>query len=501
MATTTRYLLLSDLHLADVEDHADGWKAHKHSRHTFDPVLDAVVDGFLAGARPYDTSTVILNGDIVDFDLVTAIPEHPAWPVSPRERRRGLAATAEKSAWKLQQILAHHAGFVSTLARVLGQGHTVVWVIGNHDLELCFAEAQTVLGKAVAASQEAQGFKVCGAVTFEPWFYFVPGEIYVEHGHQYDRFSSQDVVLQPTDCSDGPERAVLSMGNVSNRTLLGRMGYFNPHASDYILSGLGYITHWLRHYAFTRRSLVFSWLLGSIAVFFELLGIARRRRRNPPNRAAALQAEAVRKGLPLDVIEAIDAGRRQPVDRHPWRMARELWLDRVLLATLMVGGTVALGLSPVPLWVALMVPLCGFPLLYLVYDGLATGDSIYSMEQEAHQHARAIARLLPVRVVSFGHSHVPEVVPLAPGVSYANTGTWAAMPRADLSLEPGLRNALVVTCSAGRAHLSLESHQVSPLMPPLAHLHTLPVQTAVLEAPHGQASELTSSAPATMPRG
>ena len=31
-----RYLIVSDLHLCDVEDHSDGWKAYKNSRYRFD---------------------------------------------------------------------------------------------------------------------------------------------------------------------------------------------------------------------------------------------------------------------------------------------------------------------------------------------------------------------------------------------------------------------------------------------------------------------------------
>jgi len=473
MEPIRRYLVLSDLHLADLEDHADGWKAHKHSRHRFDSPLDRVVNRFLAAAKPDTRSTLVLNGDIVDFDLVMAIPEPAPWPVSRREQRRGLAPTPQKSAWKLRRILADHPEFLSTVARTLAGGHDIIWVLGNHDGELFFPETQAVIREALPALQIGDAAPKPGKLRFEPWFYYVPGQVYIEHGHQYDRFSSQRRILDPVDKSRPQPRALLSMGNVSNRTLLGRMGTFNPHASDYILSTPGYFKHWLKHYAFNRRSLLLTWILGSIAVFFELVGIGNRERRRPPLKPEILAAEAEHQGLPVETLLAIDAERQAPVSQHPWRMARELWLDQVLLALLMVGGTIALALSPSPLWVALMVPLCAFPLSYLIYERLATGDSIFTMEHEAQHHARAIARLLPVRVVSFGHSHVPELLPLAPGVTYANSGTWAPVPGPDGAPKPGLRNALVIVCSAGRAEVRLESHQERASMPPLARLRAM----------------------------
>jgi len=91
-----RYLVLSDLHLCDVEEHPDGWKVYKSARFHFDDELAELLASFrarCAAARP----TLVLNGDIFDFDQVIAVPEQPPWPVSLGERRRGLDATASKS--------------------------------------------------------------------------------------------------------------------------------------------------------------------------------------------------------------------------------------------------------------------------------------------------------------------------------------------------------------------------------------------------------------------
>ena len=77
MSTTRRYLVISDLHLADLESHADGWKSYKHPRFTFDEELDRIVRRFVAEADSTAERVLVLNGDIVDFDLITRVPDEP----------------------------------------------------------------------------------------------------------------------------------------------------------------------------------------------------------------------------------------------------------------------------------------------------------------------------------------------------------------------------------------------------------------------------------------
>jgi hypothetical protein len=60
----------------------------------------------------------------------------------------------------------------------------------------------------------------------------------------------------------------------------------------------------------------------------------------------------------------------------------------------MTGGTVALALVPIPLWIKLMVPLSAFPALFFVYEWLAHGETVFSVESVLHQYALRVARLV-----------------------------------------------------------------------------------------------------------
>ena len=77
-----RYLVVSDLHLVDVEEHEDGWKAYKGARYFFNKELDGLVKSFVKESTGGDRLTLILNGDIIDLDMVTSTPEQAPWDVS-----------------------------------------------------------------------------------------------------------------------------------------------------------------------------------------------------------------------------------------------------------------------------------------------------------------------------------------------------------------------------------------------------------------------------------
>jgi UDP-2,3-diacylglucosamine pyrophosphatase LpxH len=454
-----RYLVLSDLHLCDVEEHADGWKAYKRRRYLFDDDIEALVQRFLDEGDADEERILVLNGDIIDFDVITAVPHDPPWPVSRRERKRGLDPDEDKSRWKLERVLEQHGAFVETLARFVAGGHQLVYVAGNHDSELHFPKVREAFLEALSRRARGLGLPFDSArVCFEPWFYYVPGEIYVEHGQQYDYYTSFRYILSPFVPTE-PPRIALPMGNLSNRYLMTQMGFFNPHASDYILNIYRYLLHWLRYYAFSRRSIAINWFLGSLLVLARLLVTKRQVRRDPPDEAALLRAHAAAKGLPRETLEALDRLKRPPITNRVFRIIREFWIDRLLMALIMTGGTIALALVAVPLWVKLMVPLTAFPLFYFIYEEAVRGETIFSAEHEYPNLARRIAEILPTKVVALGHSHKPMLLPLGEGVTYVNTGTWAPIFRGFGSdeLVAGLRNALLVFVHDDHAHVEFES--------------------------------------------
>lgn len=459
-----RYLILSDLHLCDIEEHRDGWKFFKSSRYLVDQPVADLVSRFESGSADGDRNTLIFNGDVFDFDLVTSVPVHPPWKVSWLERRCGLFSSPEKSVWKLQAILEDHPLFLDTLASFISGGGKVVYILGNHDREMHFGKTQEVLHQAIMDRLERSGVTWDGRdLEFEPWFFHVPGVLFAEHGNQYDPFASFRDVLSPAITIDGEERLALPMGNLSNRYLLSRIGRFNPFSGDYIRTGASYVGHWLRYYALSKRSLIFNWLSGAVLVLLTLLSTRRREARSPESKKRHLADLSKRTELDVDKLQELLCLHCSPVNTGTFRIVRELWLDRVMLYCLVAATTVAVAVTSTPLWLKLAVPLVCFPVVYTLYEILVRrGGNVFDVRSLIPDRAKAIAKLLNVKLVTFGHDHEPKMTSLDNGGSFADSGTWAPITgENDRTLVQGYRNYLVVLASEGETQVLFELWPVS----------------------------------------
>jgi len=239
---------------------------------------------------------------------------------------------------------------------------------------------------------------------------------------------------------------------------MSRMGYFNPHAGDYILNVFLYFSHWLRFYAFSRHGLVLAWLMGSLMTLGHLLTTKKRLRRPPSGYEERVVALATRAGLSPEEMRGLLGLQRAPITDRVFRIFREFWIDRLVLSFLMTGGTIALALVPIPLWIKLMVPLACFPLVYSLYETLAQGETVFSAERKVAGFAREIGGLLRVPLVTFGHTHDPRSFTVGPGISFVDTGTWAPItaPYPKTDLVSGYRNWLEVDFLQGSPRLTFD---------------------------------------------
>ena len=76
---------------------------------------------------------LIINGDAFDLLRFDRPPQTPEATFV--ERQFGPFLTPDRAARDISEILDGHPGFVEGVARVLGAGHEVVILPGNHDLE------------------------------------------------------------------------------------------------------------------------------------------------------------------------------------------------------------------------------------------------------------------------------------------------------------------------------------------------------------------------------
>jgi UDP-2,3-diacylglucosamine pyrophosphatase LpxH len=142
--------------------------------------------GGLAGT---DTEVeLILNGDI--FDLLK-VKVNGVWPVE---------ITEEIATEKLRLCLEGHPRVVTALRRFVAEGRRrIVYLPGNHDLDMWFPAAQALFTRYVAPGELGERVRFITAGDT----YYLPEGIQIRHGHQLERIHRVDYTRMLRDRGDG----------------------------------------------------------------------------------------------------------------------------------------------------------------------------------------------------------------------------------------------------------------------------------------------------------
>ncbi|MEO6773626.1 MAG: hypothetical protein ABI467_11500 [Kofleriaceae bacterium] len=378
------------------------------------------------GGRPW---RLVIAGDLFDF-MSVVIPGSAELPAkTPDERRHGIARGARAGVARLDAICAVHRPLLEALVKFAAAGHEIDVVIGNHDVEL--------LEPDVVAAFHRQ-LKLHGAdarsgarVRVVPWFVYVPGVAWIEHGHVYDEGCSYEFNLAPNDPRDG--RLILNADYAAIRYLGMASPEIDPHGIEE-WSFAGFLRYaagqgWRSFVKLIVAYLRFMWAL----VVANLLhkSQARRVARRRVHRAR-VEAAAAAAGLPIDTARAIDRLSRAPLTVSWRRLGRLLVLDKwaMLFGTALVSFV---------LWLVapLRVAMLGLVVLTTatVSIELYLGKHLVTSQLPMRAVPRRLCELVDTPLVVFGHTHDPRWQPIRGGGLYVNSGTW--LP----ALRPGLRRS------------------------------------------------------------
>jgi len=412
MGRGTRHtIVISDVHLGEEVPGDDAWLSYRHRRFFPDEDFAVLVRHFLGLLRAGDRLELVLDGDVIEFES-PRIVDGERFVETPR--------TEEEAVATLFAVVRDHPVFFEHLALLASEGHRVVFVAGNHDVQLALpgvrAALQGAIAKLLPSAEDSAN------VTVQPWFHQTDDGVHVEHGHQYDAYCSFRDPLRPLDL-DGLQ-VQPTVGSLAFRHLIARMGYFNAYDErSFMLSVPRYLVHWARYYLFTRRSLAVTWFAGALRVLASIL-------KSRPGRAvlqtireqAAIARAAYAQTLALDA-KALAAHANlfvEPVDENPHRVVREMRLDHAALAVVAVGGIITAAFKPK---LGLAVTL-GALVFGLAQELIAPRQPAKAEYRRVESVARSIAKIYGARAVVFGHTHVPHAT-FEGGIVYANAGSWA----------------------------------------------------------------------------
>jgi UDP-2,3-diacylglucosamine pyrophosphatase LpxH len=402
-------VILSDIHLWEAVAGDGLWMRYRQRRFFPDASIAALLAKLIAEAADGDLE-LVLNGDIFDFDVPRADGHE--------ENCRTEPAAAER----IDRILDDHPLFLDALARLLLRGHRVVFVSGNHDVQLAFPAVRERIVRrieAAAASRPVRAEAVQAVrvrVLFRAWFHRTVDGVHVEHGNQYDPYCVARYPQAPF--IPGTREVQPTLSSLTMKHLIGRMGYFNPNVDrTFLLSFPGYLAHWARYYLFSRRSLVLAWALGTLRVAAAL---ALGRVDDGVERALSNLLRTAREtGAPLEALSEHGGLAARPELR---RAARLLWLDRLALVALAALGAAMTALHRGAGLAVIAASVAGLALARAL---LPEGD-LERIYQRILLAQREIARIHAARAVVFGHTHIAHGA-WRDGVFFGNCGTWAPM--------------------------------------------------------------------------
>ena len=367
---------------------------------------------------------LILNGDIFDFDSVMSVPKDPPYTLKPYEYKLGLNAMEVKSVFKIETILDDHSVWTEALSHFIQRDNQVVFVIGNHDIELNWVGVQKMILKKLNLPEVFED-----NIRFCEWFYISENDTLVEHGHQYDPYCMAINPINPVIKKNGLFKMRLPFGNLANRFMTNNMGLKNPHCdSSFIKSTWEFIVYFYKFEMKTQPFMMFTWFFGAIRTFIYAIGEGFLPALRDPltfdNRVKYIAKKA--KSTP-QVVLTLRENHAHPAPRRPFMVLRELWLDRAFLLIGIIWicwqiFTTSIVFADVSLWWFMLPLLISIPFFIKYAHGVSS--DVHANQDMALEHSPLSAKACGVGRIIMGHTH-HEKHKVLQGLEYLNTGTWS----------------------------------------------------------------------------
>lgn len=321
---------------------------------------------------------LVIAGDMVDFLQIISLPEDDVFTLRPRERDYGLGTSTAKTIWKMGVMARGHKVLFRALGRFLASGHRLAVISGNHDVEWSIPAVQEafreVMSGFIPTGDLDRNRIVRDGITFCPWFYYEPGLVWIEHGHQYDGINSFDWFLHPW-LPDSDE-LMLPAGSFFVRYLFNKVEQADPFADN-----IKPMSVYLRKYAL--RLFSSGQIRQGLRSFLNILGKVKgfkeeKRKALEEQQCQKMFREAERFGIARTDLEAV----------------RRLWMP-----------------------------------CHLYNKGFAANmRSFFTTEDvNRYQHtAAALHKIVKTPYIIFGHTHEADLQPLSEvaGGEYVNCGSW-----------------------------------------------------------------------------
>ena len=370
---------------------------------------------------------LVIAGDLFDFMSVYVASTRDRPAKTADERRFGLGRGIKPGVERMRMICEVHKPLLAELAKFAAMGHSIEIIVGNHDIELLAPEVVDELMRQLRANGADD--RALSRITVVPWFIYIPGVVWIEHGHVYDEGCSFEFNLAPMDPKDG--HLIFNADYAAVRYL----GMASPEIDPHGIESWGFwgFIQYAWGQGFRSGSRIWMGYVRFVTSLFRARRLhksfKRRDRRRREHRARLVEV-AAQGGISLETASAIDRLSRAPLTASMRRLGRLLMLDRFgIIFGVLFAMLVCFILLPL-VWAFI-----GSALACAAAAGISKwlGEHLVTSQLPMRAIPQRIRKLVDVPVVVFGHTHDPRWQRLRSAGLYINAGTWLAATR------PGLR--------------------------------------------------------------
>lgn len=417
-------IVISDLHLSDAEPinlKQPLWKKFRQKQYFIDQEFKNFIDKL--NSEISSPKELILNGDIFDFDSVMSLPEDDSISFNHHESKRGLSSTEVKSTFKIQKILEDHHLWLQSLARFLSNDNKIIFIIGNHDVELHWPQVQKKIISMMNIDEDLKK-----NIIFCEWFYISNQDTLIEHGNQYDPYCVCANPINPTISKRKEEIIRLPFGNLANKYLVNGMGLKNPHDDNaFIMDVVGFAKFFFKYEFKIQPFLFLIWFTGAIRTFFVYMSESwHPALRDPLTMEKKISKMAKKAQSSVEQLRLVKEFHAHPAAFKPFSVIRELWLDRILLLLIIISvsfqffSTTNLILN-VSIWWFIIPFIIALPFFTLYAQSVSSDVRSYAKKSKIKMaevaHALKLDRVIQGHTHLLYHGKVNEI-------ELINTGSW-----------------------------------------------------------------------------
>lgn len=420
----------SDFHLTEAEKpHPEKplWKRFKRKKLFIDKTFNEFLDKIHHEVKQTSNDAqieLVLNGDIFDFDSVTKLPESPQFEINWLERLRGLKADEEKSRFKIRTILEDHELLVYGLSQFIKKGHQLIFVIGNHDVELHWPSVQEEIIHFLDLKEDEKN-----RVRFCEWFYVSNQDTLIEHSNQYDAYCVCSNPIFPLIHHGKNPTVRLPFGNIAARYLMNGMGLLNPHVESSFIKPLKeYIVFFYKYQMTIQPFILWSWFWGAMVTLFYSVGDGLLPAlKDPLMTETKIESIAEKANVTPRTVRRLRELHVHPAIFNPMQIVRELWLDRAFLVLVIFFGSIQVIsfvklFYDISLWWILFLLVVILP--FFIFYAKNVSSDMQKVQKLILGRVPISAQVTKVSRVVHGHTHIDVHTELE-GVEYLNTGTWS----------------------------------------------------------------------------